>query len=198
MYNHSFPSLQRGNPVQYYPSRGKQVYRENKELDQVTDMTRLEIMEMLAGLNINHHIIEHPAAHTIDEMDELALPDADQIAKNLFLRDDKKQHYYLVSIQKDKTVNLKALRSQLGTRPLSFASEEDLATYLGLPKGAVTPLGLLNDKEKKVCFVLDQDLLLLPRIGVHPNENTATVWLPPGDLLKIIQTRGNAVRMVQL
>ena len=162
------------------------------------DMTRLEILEMLADLNISHHVIDHPAAHTVEEMDDLALPDTDQIAKNLFLRDDKKQHYYLVSIQKDKTVNLKALRSLLGTRPLSFASEEDLSACLGLKKGAVTPFGLLNDVEQKACFVLDQDLLPLPRIGVHPNENTATVWLPPGDLVTIMESRGKLVRIVQL
>lgn len=162
------------------------------------DMTRLEIMEMLADLNISHQVIDHPAAHTVEEMDDLTLPDTDQIAKNLFLRDDKKQHYYLVSVQKDKTVNLKALRSLLGTRPLSFASEEELSAILGLKKGAVTPFGLLNDVEQKACFVLDQDLLLLPRIGVHPNENTATVWLPPGDLVAIMESRGKPVRSVQL
>ncbi len=162
------------------------------------DMNRLEIIEMLAVWNIPHHVIDHPAAHTIEEMDELALPGADQIAKNLFLRDDKKQHYYLVSIRKDKTVNLKALRCQLGTRPLSFASEEDLTAYLSLEKGAVTPFGLLNDVEQKACFVLDQDLLQLPCIGVHPNENTATVWLPPGDLVTIMESRGKLVQIVQL
>lgn len=160
------------------------------------NMTRLEVLDMLADLSISHDVIDHPAAHTVEEMDDLALPDTDQIAKNLFLRDDKKQHYYLVSVQKDKTVNLKALRSLLGTRPLSFASEEELFAYLGLKKGAVTPFGLLNDEEQKACFVLDQDLLLLPRIGVHPIENTATVWLPPGDLVRIMESRGKWVRIV--
>ncbi len=164
----------------------------------MTDMTRLEILVMLADLNVSHHVIDHPAAHTVEEMDDLTLPDTDQIAKNLFLRDDKKQHYYLLSIQKDKTVNLKALRSLLGTRPLSFASEEDLSAYLGLKKGAVTPFGLLNDVEQKACLVLDKDLLQLPRIGVHPNENTATVWLPPGDLVTIMESKGKMVRIVQL
>lgn len=161
-------------------------------------MTRLEVLEMLADLKISHQIIDHPAAYTVEEMDDLALPDTHQIAKNLFLRDDKKQHYYLVSIQKDKTVNLKTLRSLLGTRPLSFASEEELSAYLGLKKGAVTPFGLLNDVEQKTCFVLDQDLLMLPRIGVHPNENTATVWLPPEDLVTIMESRGKLVRTVHV
>jgi Ala-tRNA(Pro) deacylase len=160
------------------------------------NMNRLEVLDMLADLSISHNVIDHPAAHTVEELDDLALPDTDQIAKNLFLRDDMKQHYYLVSVQKDKTVNLKALRSLLGTRPLSFASEEELFAYLGLKKGAVTPFGLLNDEEQKACFVLDQDLLLLPRIGVHPIENTATVWLPPGDLVTIMESRGKWVRIV--
>ena len=69
--------------------------------------------------------------------------------KNLFLRDDKKRHYYLVVVKKDKAVDLKGLRALLGSRPLSFASEQDLSRCLGLPKGAVTPLGILNDEYAK-------------------------------------------------
>ena len=63
---------------------------------------------------------------------------------------------------------------------------------LGLIPGAVTPLGLLNDKELRVEFYLDsyfKDKL----IGVHPNDNTATVWMSSSDLIKIIKNNGNKV-----
>lgn len=161
-------------------------------------MNRKEIMVMLSGLNISHHVIEHPPAHSIGELDGLGLPDAEQIAKNLFLRDDKRKNYYLVTVQNDKTVNLKALRSLLDTRPLSFASEDELSHYLGLKKGEVTPLGMLNDTEQKVNLIMDEDFLESRQIGVHPNENTATLWLSPGDLINVIQSHGNAVRIVRL
>ena len=120
------------------------------------------------------------------------MPEAD--AKNLFVRDDKKQNYYLITVKGEKRVNLKAFRKAQGTRNLSFASAEDLLTRLALIPGAVTPLGVLNDETRSVQVFLDQDFLQEPGlVGVHPNENTATVWLKTEDLTRIIREHGNEV-----
>ena len=70
---------------------------------------------------------------------------------------------------------------------------------LGLIPGAVTPLGVLNDAEHKVKVYLDKDFLNEPkRIGVHPNDNTATVWLNTEDLMEIIQSHGTELECVEL
>ena len=161
-------------------------------------MDQLEITKMLNDLNIPFRVVEHPAAMTIEEIDRFALPNSEAIAKNLFVRDDKKKNYYLITVRKDKKVDLKELRRQLNSRPLSFASENDLKFYLGLNKGAVTPLGILNDIACRVQFVLDQDLTSFPLIGVHPNRNTATLWLSPLDLQALIEKHGNKVILVKL
>jgi Ala-tRNA(Pro) deacylase len=152
-----------------------------------------EIVDRLTRSGIAFTIVEHPPAHTVEDIDSLQLAGGEHIVKNLFLRDDKKQHYYLLVLQKDKSVNLKQIRQLLGSRPLSFASEEDLFLYLGLKKGAVTPLGILNDSDRRVELLLDNDLQLQETVGVHPNENTATVWLSLTDLTRIIQTHGNRI-----
>lgn len=47
-------------------------------------------------------------------------------------------------------MNLKEFRKNNNTRPLSFASADDLMGIMGLVPGAVTPLGLLNDTGCKV------------------------------------------------
>ena len=74
-------------------------------------------------------------------------------------------------------MDLREFRRNHGTRPLSFASERDLMEMMGLAPGAVTPFGLLNDTERRIHFFLDDDFLAPPGlIGVHPNDNTATVW----------------------
>ncbi|OZB92269.1 prolyl-tRNA synthetase associated domain-containing protein [Paenibacillus sp. XY044] len=161
-------------------------------------MNKLEILNMLEQLNISYDYIEHPAAYTIEDMDSFALPNAHQVAKNLFIRDDKKRGYFLITLQKDKTVNLKQLRGTLDSRPLSFASEEDLSNYLGLQKGAVSPFGILNDTERKVVFIVDEDLFQKTNIGIHPNENTATIWLSPDDLMSVIKEHGTAFRMIKI
>ena len=79
-----------------------------------------------------------------------------------------------------------------------IAKEEDLKSILGLKPGAVSPLGILNDTGCKVSLFLDEDFMAPPHIiGIHPNENTATVNLKAEDLVHIITAHGNTVRIVQ-
>ncbi len=161
-------------------------------------MNRLEIIDMLDNLHMKYSIIEHPPANTVEEIDSFDLPNADTIVKNLFLRDDKKKNYYLMVACKDKIINLKNLSCLLGSRPLSFASEDDLFYYLGLKKGSVTPFGILKDMERKVQVCIDLDVMKFDIVGIHPNENTATVWLSPRDLQSIIEKHGNAVSFLKI
>ena len=102
-----------------------------------------------------------------------------------------------MTVQGNKRVNLKEFRKKNNTRPLSFASEEELMAILGLFPGAVTPLGLLNDTEHKVQCFIDRAFLDAPGIiGVHPNDNTATVFLKTRDLIEMIQMNGNVVQIL--
>lgn len=158
---------------------------------------REQVLELLRELNIPYQMVAHAAVYTIDEMERLHLPQAEWVAKNLFLRDDKKRNYYLLSLREEKRVDLKALRTTLGSRPLTFASEGDLEAILGLKKGAVTPFGVLNDEARRVQVLLDRDFQGR-QMGVHPNENTATVWLATEDLLRVIRCHGNDVTFLEL
>ncbi len=162
-------------------------------------MNKQEIYEYLKANNIQHEITEHGAVYNMAELAEIELPYPDCDAKNLFVRDDKKRNYYLITVKGDKRVDLKEFRKNNGTRNLSFASAEDLMTIIALIPGAVTPLGLLNDEERKVVLYLDEDFKAGDSIiGVHPNDNTATVWLKTADLIKLISDHGNTVNIVKL
>ena len=118
----------------------------------------------------------------------IATPEWD--AKNLFVSDDKKSNYYLITVKGDKRVDLKAFRRQHGLRALSFASAEDLLDIMKLTSGSVTPLGILNDGEHRIHFYLDAEFAG-NKIGIHPNDNTATIWMQTDDLMEIIQNYGN-------
>lgn len=159
---------------------------------------RQGVFDYLSDMNISYDIIEHPAVYTIEEMDNLCIDTNNQVVKNLFVRDDKKKRYFLIAIQKDKRVDLKKLKVKLNSRPLSFASESALYEILGLDKGAVTPFGILNDINCKVEVVLDEDLQYYNRIGIHPNDNTATVWIKPEDLELVVRKHGNAFSYVEI
>ena len=159
-------------------------------------MNKQETYDFLAVQGVEFEITEHPAVFNMAEVAQIELPYPEADAKNLFVRDDKKRRYYMITVQGDKRVNLKEFRRRFGLRALSFASADDLMAILGLIPGAVTPLGLLNDEERRVELFLDSDLREL--IGVHPNDNTATIWLKPQDLVQVIEAHGNTVNVVDL
>ena len=159
-------------------------------------MNKQETYELLRKAGIQYEITEHQAVFNMKELEGIEQPFPDRDAKNLFVRDDKKRHYYMITVQGDKRVNLKEFRKRFGLRALSFASADDLMAILGLTPGAVTPLGLLNDEEQRVELFLDSAFNEL--IGVHPNDNTATIWLKPQDLVRVIEAHGNVVNVVDL
>ena len=162
-------------------------------------MNKQEILSLLDERGVSYELTEHKAVYNMAELAEVVLPYPEADAKSLFVRDDKKRGYYLITVRGDKRVDLKAFRQQNGTRPLSFASAEDLMARLGLIPGAVSPFGLLNDAERSVIFCLDREFLdASGRIGVHPNDNTATVWLAAADLLSLIQEHGSPIRLIAL
>ncbi|MCK9169490.1 MAG: prolyl-tRNA synthetase associated domain-containing protein [Treponema sp.] len=160
-------------------------------------MDKKELYMYLNEKNIWHEITEHKAVYNMEEMAEVNLPYPECDAKNLFVRDDKKRNYYLITVKGDKKVDLKKFRQENNTRPLSFASGIDLMNMMQLIPGSVTPFGLLNDKDCKIQFFIDTEFKCPPGlIGVHPNDNTATVWLKTEDLIKIIMHHGNIVNEV--
>ena len=160
-------------------------------------MNKQETYDFLTAEGVKFEITEHKAVFTMEECAEVALPYPEADAKNLFVRDDKKRQYYLITVQGNKRVDLKEFQKAHGTRKLSFASAEDLLDKLKLTPGSVTPLGLLHDEEKSVEFYLDRDFEG-GMIGCHPNDNTATVWLKSSDLIALIEAHGNAVHWADL
>jgi Ala-tRNA(Pro) deacylase len=159
---------------------------------------RQAVFGKLNELGISYELIVHPAAYTVEQMDSLDVGRKDEIPKNLFLRDDKKKRYILLVLVKDKQVNLKELSRKIDSRPLGFASEEALNTHLGLGKGSVTPLGILNDESRSVEVLIDKSLLSYKSIGVHPNDNTATVFITLHDLERVLTDHGNKFEYIEI
>ncbi len=160
-------------------------------------MNKQETYQYLTDRGVPYEVTEHAAVFNMAELDAVRLPYPDRDAKNLFVRDDKKRNYYLITVRGDKRVDLKDFRKRHGLRPLSFASPEDLMAVMGLIPGAVTPLGLLNDAERKVTLFLDS-AFSGGLVGVHPNDNTATVWLQAEDLTRLIEEHGNTVCVAEI
>ncbi len=162
-------------------------------------MNKQEVYDFIKSKNIWHEITEHEAVFNMDELSKIEVPYNDCDAKNLFVRDDKKENYYLITVKGNKRVDLKEFRKRYDVRPISFASAEDLMKYLNLIPGSVSPLGLLNDKERKVKFYLDDSFFKDAKIiGIHPNDNTATIWLKVDDLINIIKEHGSKIEIINI
>ena len=153
-------------------------------------MNKLEVYDFLQKKGIAFEKVEHDAVYTIEEADALQLPHPESGTKNLFLRDDKKRNYYLVTVQENRTVNLKTLQGMIGSRRLCFASEEDLFRIMHLIRGAVTPFGTMNDEERIVKVYVDS-YFEGGLISSHPNDNTATVFLKSDELMSLVREHGN-------
>ena len=157
---------------------------------------KTKIYELLEKENIPYEKVEHEPVYTVAEADALNLPHPEAATKNLFLK-DKKGRYFLLVARENIPVNLKELQGTLGSAALHFASAESLLEILGLIPGSVSPLGVLNDEDRCVEVVIDAGLKG-KIIAMHPNENTATVWMGESELSRIILNHENKVRFVEL
>lgn len=156
------------------------------------------VYEKFSELGIKYERVDHPAVYTMEEMDSLGIFNKGVVGKNLFLRDNKGHRHFLIFVFGDKHVNLEAIQNELGIKHVSFGSAERLDKYLGLTKGSVSPLGVVNDKDAAVEFIIDNEFSEYPCIGVHPNKNTSTVWLSFDDLMKVIRENGNKIDFIKI
>lgn len=157
-----------------------------------------QIYKKLQDLEIHYSVTAHQPVDTIEDMDALGLDKNGDVCKNLFLRDARGKRHFLVVLRKDKKADLQSLRKQLDTTRLGFASEERLFKYLGLKKGEVTPLAVINDTCCAVEIVIDSDLIGSATLGVHPNTNIATVRLSYDALKRYLEHHGNKIHYVRL
>lgn len=86
-------------------------------------MKKQDVYDYLKRRNIWYEIDEHKPIYNMKESSELDLLYPYGAAKNLFVRDDKKNNYYLITIKGYKRVDLKKFRKNNNTRPLTFASK---------------------------------------------------------------------------
>ena len=89
-------------------------------------MNKSETLYYLDQRGIKYEIVEHQAVYNMAEMEQIDLPYPEADAKNLFVRDDKKRNYYLLTIKGNKRVNLKQFQEENSTRWLILASTLDL------------------------------------------------------------------------
>jgi Ala-tRNA(Pro) deacylase len=154
-----------------------------------------EFLRFLDENRFTYQRIEHPAVFTCAEAD-LHRPALPAIAtKNLFLCDKKARRFFLAVTACEKTVDLAQLATQLGVTHLRFGSEENLAQLLGVTRGSVTTLGLVNDTGHQIELCLDAEIWTGEHFLCHPLVNTATLVLSKAELERFFRLTGHTVQI---
>ncbi|WP_416173711.1 prolyl-tRNA synthetase associated domain-containing protein [Brevundimonas sp.] len=150
---------------------------------------RDSLLAWMADHGIAHTTHDHPAVFRVEEGLELkaALPGLH--TKNLFLK-DKKGQLWLISAAQDTVIDLKRAPALMGSDRLSFGNEALMHETLGVRPGSVTALGLINDTERRVRFVLDARLWAADIVNFHPLTNTATTALTQADFRRFLSLIG--------
>ena len=155
--------------------------------------------DLLDTLGVAYHRVDHEAAMTMQDcaaIDELLEA---TICKNLLLCNRQRTAFYLLLIPGSKTFQTSALSKQIGSSRLSFASAEYMERFLDITPGSLSVLGLMNDKDRSVQLIIDEDVLAGEYFGCHPCVNTSSLRLRTEDLMnKIIPAMGHEPRFVRL
>ena len=119
------------------------------------------VYDCLRDHHIDFEITDHAPLFSMDDKPNVELPYPEWDAKNLFIRDHKREHYYLITVRGSKRVDLKQFRKDHKLKKISFGYKDNL-------------------------------------IGIHPNQNDATVWLQGKDLVNLIEEHGTIVEYITL
>jgi Ala-tRNA(Pro) deacylase len=157
------------------------------------------LLARLAAAGIAARTVRHAAVFTVAESRHLhaGLPGAH--TKNLFLKPARGDGpYLLATLAAERRVSVNALARAAGWPRVAMADAAELLATLGVPAGAVTPLGLINAAPGSVRFAIDATLLAADTVWVHPLDNAASTGLAPADLVRFLEGLGHAVAPVRL
>ncbi len=146
----------------------------------------VRVYDYLDRLNIEYERIDHEVAMTMEACQEIDRALEATICKNLFLCNRQETDFYLLMMPGDKKFKTKELSKQIGASRLSFAKDEYMLKYLDITPGSVSVMGLMNDKERKVKLVMDEEVTKGEYIGCHPCINTSSIRFKTADLMNVI------------
>ena len=157
------------------------------------------VYDLLDSLGIDYQRIDHEAAMTMEACQEIDQVLEAGICKNLLLCNRQCTVFYLLMLPGDKVFKTKELSAQIGSSRLSFADGSYMEKFLDITPGSLSVLGLMNDSDRAVQLLIDEDLLKEERIGMHPCINTSSLRLRTLDLLDVIlPALGRSYRTVKL
>ena len=155
--------------------------------------------DLLDSLGIRYERTDHEPAWDMEACLRIDAVLGVLICKNLFLCNRQKTAFYLLLMPGDKKFKTKELSKQIGSARLSFAEPEDMLRLLDIEPGAVSVMGLMNDTEKQVNLLIDEDVLADEFFGCHPCVNTSSLKMKTRDVTeRFLPAVGHGYQIVHL
>lgn len=142
----------------------------------------IRVYDLLDELGIAYFRTDHEEANTMEACNEIDKILDVLICKNLFLCNRQKTAFYLLMMPGDKPFKTKELSAQIQSARLSFADAGFMEQYLDIKPGAVSIMGLMNDRKNQVQLLVDEDVLKGEFLGCHPCVSTSSLKLKTKDV----------------
>ncbi|MCB9493512.1 MAG: prolyl-tRNA synthetase associated domain-containing protein [Epsilonproteobacteria bacterium] len=154
------------------------------------DNAEQELFALFEQLDIPYTNTTHEPVFTADEASFLKAKLPGAHCKNLFLK-NKKDQFFLVVMLDSTRLDLKQFQKQYELGHLSFANDDYLMHYLGIKPGSVCPFAVINDTQKMVRVILDEEMMQHEQVNYHPLRNDMTVTISNNDLIKFFDYTGH-------
>lgn len=144
----------------------------------------VRVYDLLDKLGIEYERTDHEEANTMEKCNEIDKILDTIICKNLFLCNRQQTEFYLLMMPGDKPFKTKYITKQLGCSRLSFAPSEKMLEYLDIKPGAVSIMGLMNDKDNKIQLVIDKPVVESETLSCHPCVCTSSLKFKTKDIIE--------------
>ncbi|GAW83520.1 bifunctional aminoacyl-tRNA synthetase [Plasmodium gonderi] len=151
----------------------------------------------LDELKISYKEVKHGKADCIQDLLDMNLENSKNIIKNLFLKDKKKNYFFLCTVNW-KVVDLKHLSNMLNTSNLRFVDEGNLKSMLNLQPGSLTPLAMKYDKDNLVKLYFDEEMKNMQEVIIHPLHNYSSLYMKLEDVVKFCELHNHSPEYVHI
>jgi Ala-tRNA(Pro) deacylase len=141
-----------------------------------------EVYAAFRGFDIPFEHFDHKPVFSEADNDDVRLNQKGKILKNLFLQNADASRYYLYTLPIDKRADFSGLRGAIGETRFSFANADALWDKLAIKPGSVSLLNIIGSTHENMTFLIDREVLQYELIGLHPNDNSATILFDPQEI----------------
>jgi Cys-tRNA(Pro) deacylase len=141
------------------------------------------VTQALDRKGVPYRLFRHPGeVHSLEQAAVERGQRPEQVVRSLLFR-LAKDEYAMVLVAGPAQVSWPSLRKYLDQSRLTTASEEEVLSITGYPRGAVSPLGLPSP----VRILVDRSVLAEQEISIGSGVRNATIIMSRADLLKAIE-----------